>query len=144
MRHLYPLLKSPPDEENGAASRWRATKKNLPLLKGTSLYRLTLKPKAVREAHWHANADELGFVAEGELLITFYANGNHFEQFTATKGDSFFIPSGALHLIENRGAAEAELLLQFSHEEPEDFALSSTFALFSDKVLVLCVKSFWI
>lgn len=135
MSHLFSLISQKPDEKNEAGSRIRATKSNFPKLESQSLYRLTLAPKAIREAHWHANADELGFVVKGTLLITFYANGNELQQFKVEEGDAFLIPSGALHLIENRAASEAELILQFSNSEPEDFALSKTFTTFSNSVL---------
>jgi oxalate decarboxylase len=47
----------------------------------------------------------------------------------------FFIPSGALHYIANVGKEKAEILLQFSHENPEDFSLSSSVGMFSNAVL---------
>jgi oxalate decarboxylase len=100
-----------------------------------SFYKLTLHPQAVREPHWHANADELGYCLKGRLLISIYGNKNTKETFLITDGDAFFIPSGALHSIENIGQETAEAILQFSHEEPEDFGLSSVFGVFSNAVL---------
>lgn len=38
-----------------------ATVKELPILKGLSMRRLVLAPSGVREPHWHANANELGY-----------------------------------------------------------------------------------
>jgi oxalate decarboxylase len=44
----------------------------------------------------------------------------------------FFIPSGALHHIENldnsNGVSVAEFILAFSHESPKDFDLSNAFS----------------
>lgn len=124
-----------PQDVSEGGFRIRATKSNFPALQGMSLYKLVLHPRAVREPHWHANADELGYCLKGKVLVSIYATGNERHTFLIEKGESFFIPSGALHNVENVGEETAELVLQFSHEEPEEFGLSTTFGMFSDSVL---------
>jgi oxalate decarboxylase len=69
------------------------------------------------------------------LLVSIYGHKNTKETFVIKQGDAFFIPSGALHSIENIGKETAEVIFQFSHEEPEDFDLSSTLGVFSNAVL---------
>lgn len=115
--------------------RLRATKSSFPALQGMSFYKLVVQPRGVREPHWHANADELGYCLKGSLLVTFYANDNLRERFLVSEGEAFFIPSGSFHSIENVGDGAAEVILQFSHEEPEDFDLSFVFGAFSNSVL---------
>lgn len=134
MHHFRFSQQSPQDKSEGGY-RIKATKSNFPALQQMSLYKVVLHPRAVREPHWHANADELGYCLTGEILISFYANGNEKETFLISKGETFLIPSGALHSLENVGSETAELILQFSHEEPEDFGLSAVFGMFSDAVL---------
>lgn len=134
MHHLQ-FSKQPPQDRSEGGYRIKATKSNFPVLKGMSLYKLILLPKALREPHWHANADELGYCISGKVLVSFYANGNHREKFLISEGETFFIPSGTLHSLENIGDDNVELVLQFSHEEPEDFGLSTAFGMFSDSVL---------
>lgn len=135
MQHLLSLHKSGPQESFKGGYRLKATKSTFPVLQGMSFYKLVLHPNGMREPHWHANADELGYCLKGKLLISFYANGNRKENFIISAGETFFIPSGAFHSIENIGIDSAEIILQFSHDEPEDFDLSSVFATFSDAVL---------
>jgi oxalate decarboxylase len=134
---MYHFRLSQQAPHNTAEGGYRilGTKKNFPALNGMSVYFLSLQPQAVREPHWHANADELGYCIKGNLLISLYANGNDRETFLISQGETFFIPSGSLHTLENVGAEAAELILQFSHDEPEDFGLSSVFGMFSDEVL---------
>lgn len=134
MHHLH-FSQQPPQDQSESGYRIKATKNNFPVLQGMSFYKLVLHPLAFREPHWHANADELGYCLTGKVLISFYANENHREKFIISKGEVFFIPSGSLHSIENVGEETAELILQFSNEEPEDFGLSSAFGMFSDSVL---------
>lgn len=133
--HLLKFSELPPDEKTEGGLRIKANKSNFPILQGMSLYKLVLEPKGIREPHWHANADELGFCLKGEVLINLYATGNAKASFLVQAGEVFLIPSGALHDVENVGNASAELILCFSHEDPEDFHLSSTFGMFSDAVL---------
>ncbi len=133
--HHFQLSKVKPQNVTAGGARIKATKSNFPILQGMSLYRLMLHPKAVREPHWHANADELGYCLQGQVLVSMYGTGNLRETFLVSQGEAYFIPSGALHDIENVGDETSELLLQFSHEEPEDFGISAMFGMFSDAVL---------
>ncbi len=135
MAHHLPLHKMQPQESSKMGYRIKATKSSFPELQGMSFYKLVMHPHAVREPHWHANADELGYCLRGSLLVSFYGNRNLRESFTVSEGDAFFIPSGSFHAIENIGEVDAEVLLQFSHEEPEDFDLSFVFGSFSKAVL---------
>lgn len=135
MKHHLSFHKLKPQDRSEGGYRTRATKSNFPALENMSFYKLVLHKKAVREPHWHANADELGYCLKGKLLVSIYGNENTKDTFVIKEGNSFFIPSGALHSLENIGKETAEAILQFSNEEPEDFALSSVFGKFSNAVL---------
>ena len=132
---VFHLDRLKPHNATDGGKRVKATRENFPKLRGMSLYRLTLYPKGVREPHWHANADELGYCLKGQVLVSFFGHGNIQESFVVKTGEAFLIPSGYIHCIENIGKETCELLLEFSHEQPEDFALSSAFGMFSDAVL---------
>lgn len=135
MEHHLSLHKVQPQDISKMGYRIRATKKNFPALQGMSFYKLVMHPHAAREPHWHANADELGYCLKGSLLVSFYGNHNLKETFVVSEGEAFFIPSGAFHSLENIGESDVEVILQFSHEEPEDFDLSFVFGAFSNAVL---------
>ena len=135
MEHHFPLHKMQPQDMSEMGYLLRVTKSIFPALQGMSFYKLVMQPHAVREPHWHANADELGYCLKGALLVSFYGNNNLKEIFVVEEGEAFFIPSGAFHSIENIGKDVAEVILQFSHEEPEDFELASVFRKFSNAVL---------
>ncbi len=106
-----------------------------PILRGLSIKRLRLEADAMREAHWHANADELAYVCEGEVHVRVVGNGDQVSSFIVGAGQMFHIPSGALHLIENRGSVRAELIIAFSDAHPQDFSLQAAFGAMSDAVL---------
>lgn len=108
---------------------------DLPVMKGLSIKRLTLAPGAIRAPHWHANCVELGYCLAGEALVTILGTGDFHSVFTIGAGQMFHIPSGALHCIETIGAVQAELVIAFRHERPEDFSLQGTFGAMSNASL---------
>jgi oxalate decarboxylase len=133
--HLFHLSDQKPHNQSPGGFRIKAYSENFPILKGMSLYKLLLEPSSAREPHWHPNADEFGYCLEGEVLVSFYHTNNLKQTFLVQAGDAFFIPSGAFHCIMNVGKKSAELLLQFSHENAEEFNLPSTMGIFSNAVL---------
>ncbi len=133
--HLLHLKDIKPQNQTEGGYRLEVSKKNFPLLQGVSFYKLVLHKNGIREPHWHANADELGYCLKGKVLVTVYGNNNQRESFVVEQGKAFFIPSGFLHGIENIGEDTAEFVLLFSNEQTEDFGLSSTFGMFTDAVL---------
>ncbi|MBA8878322.1 cupin domain-containing protein [Phyllobacterium myrsinacearum] len=134
-KHVISLSGQVADFENAAGSITSIDKNRLPLLRRMSVRRLLLAPNATREPHWHANANELGYCLRGSALITIVQNHGQQNMFVVGKGEMFFFPSGTIHSIHNTGDSEAEFILTFSHELPEDFGLSGSFDVMSDAVL---------
>jgi len=135
MSHKLSLGEIPPQVSNSFGTKIAATKSIFPILKGLSLYRLTIHEGCFREPHWHANADELGYCLRGEALVTIFASGNVHAQFTISAGEMFFVPSGALHTIQNTGTGDVEMVITFSHEQVEDFGLSGFVGCLSEAVM---------
>jgi oxalate decarboxylase len=133
--HVFNINTETPHDKTLAGERTKVYSGNFPILKGMSLYRLKLCLGGIREPHWHPNADELGYCLHGQVLVTFYHTGDCKQTFLVQTGEVFFIPSGALHYIQNVGKDNAELILQFSHENPEEFGLSLSMGMFSNAVL---------
>ena len=133
-RHVRSLLSAPAVHESDLGSIRRLTAEEFPLLSRMSIKRLVLNPGAIREPHWHANADELTYCLSGSLLVTVFDNADEFSSFTISAGQMFHIDSGALHHVENVGDTTAELIVVFSHERPEDFSLRGAFGAMTDAV----------
>lgn len=107
----------------------------LPILRNLSIKKLVLAPGAIREPHWHANANEMTYCLRGELLVSILDTNSSFSSFTLSPGEMFYVESGSLHHIENVGNDEAECIVTFRHEKPEDFSLQAAFGSMSDTVL---------
>jgi oxalate decarboxylase len=134
-KHTTSLLNAKPFYDTELGSLRRVTADDLPLLKNLSIKRLVLAPGAIREPHWHANANELSYCFSGKLLVSVLDNGNVFSSFTIESGEMFHIESGSLYHIENIGDEEAVFIIAFRHERPEDFSMYASFGAMSDAVL---------
>lgn len=133
--HVASLLRGDTvhDDDNGTITRLTADE--FAILSRLSIKRLVLRPGAIREPHWHANADELAYCLSGTVLVSVLDNGSSFSSFTVEAGQMLHVTSGSLHHLENLGEADAEFIIAFSNERPEDFALSSAFGAMTDAVL---------
>jgi oxalate decarboxylase len=134
-RHVRSLLGGQVQHSSALGSITRLTADSFPILRGLSIKRLVLQPGSIREPHWHANADEIGYCLAGSALVSILDNGSVFSSFTISAGQMFTIASGALHHIENIGDEVVEIVVVFSHERPEDFSLHAAFGSMTDAVL---------
>lgn len=134
-RHVASLTAAKPLFESALGSVRQVSAEQLPIMRRLSVKRLVLAPGAIREPHWHANANELTYCLAGNLLVSILDNGSSFSSFTLGTGEMFHVASGSLHHIENVGAGEAELIVAFRHERPEDFSMHAAFGAMSDAVL---------
>ncbi|MER8972373.1 MULTISPECIES: cupin domain-containing protein [unclassified Mesorhizobium] len=134
-QHVASLARQTPRFESPEGSVSHVDSSDLPVLRRLSIRRLLLGVHGVREPHWHANAHELGYCLHGEALVTIAGSHAQRESFILAAGEMFFIPSGAMHSIENIGEHAVEFILAFSHEKPEDFGMKAAFGVMSDAVL---------
>ncbi len=134
-RHVRSLWMAPTVHDDALGSIRRLNADDVPLLERMSIKRMLLAPGSIREPHWHANANELGYVLAGSVLVTIVGNADAVSTLRVRAGEMFHIDSGALHAIENVGDDSAELVIVFSHERPQDFSLHAAFGAMSDAVL---------
>ena len=133
--HVFSVRNLKPQDDLPGGSRAAVDASIFPILRGLSLYRVVLWPLGFREPHWHPNANELTYCVRGEALVTVFSNGSLHDTFAIAAGEMFFVPSGYLHHIENTGNSEAEFIIAFSHQQPEDFGISAAVGCMSNSVL---------
>jgi oxalate decarboxylase len=135
-KHVFHLAKCEPFFESEHGSIQRVTADQLPILKGMSLKKLTLRGRAIREPHWHTNTPELTYCLAGSAMVEIIDSHAHFSRFTVKAGQMFHVESGSLHQIENLSdTEEAVFLVCFRHEKPEDFSLGASFGAMTPAVL---------
>jgi oxalate decarboxylase len=133
--HVRSLAAAAVQHESALGSIRRLDKESFPILERISIKRLVLEPGAIREPHWHADADELTYCVAGEVLVSVLDSADAFAAFTIGAGEMFHVESGSLHHIENLGGTAAELIVVFSDPAPQDFSLHGSFGAMSDAVL---------
>lgn len=76
--------------------------------------RMILTPGRSGEAHRHPNADEVIYLAKGQVEVRVGA-----ETFSLAATDALAIPGGLSHQIHNSGKEDAELIISYSTGDRE-------------------------
>lgn len=85
----------------------------------------TIKPGAVREMHWHPNADEWQYWIKGEGQMTVFDAGPRSRTADFKAGDIGYVKKSQGHLIENTGQTDLQFVAVFKVPEYQEIALSS-------------------
>ena len=97
---------------------------NFPISKTVAAAHLDIQPGAMREMHWHPNADEWSFFIRGRARVTIFAAKGDARTFDYTAGDVGIVPKNMGHFIENLSDDEPlEVLEIFRASKFEDFSL---------------------
>jgi len=109
--HKYRLLAQAPHRVYAGGREWRVDSTRFPISKTITGVILDLDPGALRELHWHPNADEWQYIVDGQVSVTLFGSGGRFRIETLEKGDVGYIPQGYGHSIENVGDKPARILI---------------------------------
>lgn len=122
-------LKSPkPHREFAGGKEWTIDSSKFPIARTIAGVIFELEPGALRELHWHPNADEWQYVLSGKFRVTLFASNGRYREEVLEKGDVGYIPQGFGHSIENIGETRGEILLGLNAERYEVIDLTSWLA----------------
>ncbi|UCA60229.1 cupin domain-containing protein [Chryseobacterium rhizoplanae] len=126
--HRYPLHSQQPRIIPGGGLQRLVTRKEFPISTTMAGSVLELQPGALREMHWHPNADEWQYFISGQAeMSVFLAEGvSVTEQFNA--GDVGYVPMGAGHYIKNTGDTVCKVLIGFNSGTYESIDVSEWLA----------------
>ncbi|PVH99394.1 Bicupin, oxalate decarboxylase/oxidase [Periconia macrospinosa] len=97
---------------------------NFPISKTIAAAHLDIAPGALREMHWHPNADEWSFVIRGRARVTIFGGKGNARTFDYQAGDVGIVPRNMGHFIENLSDDEPlEMLELFRADKFQDFSL---------------------
>jgi oxalate decarboxylase len=108
--HKYRLLAQTPHGVYAGGREWRVDSSRFPISKTITGVILDLEPGALRELHWHPNADEWQYIIAGRVSVTLFGSRGRFRIETLEKGDVGYIPQGYGHSIENVGDEPVRIL----------------------------------
>ena len=112
--HKFRMLSEAPHGVFKGGREWRIDSTRFPISTTMTGVILDLEPGALRELHWHPNADEWQYVIEGDLSVTMFGSHGRFRIEQLHHGDVAFIPQGYGHSIENSGSKPSRMLIGFN------------------------------
>jgi len=118
----HKMLAQEPKKTSGGQVRITDSK-NFPISKTVAAAHLDMEPGALREMHWHPNADEWSFFIRGRARVTVFAAEGTARTFDYMPGDVGIVPRNMGHFIENIGDEPLEVLEIFRADEFRDFSL---------------------
>ena len=86
--------------------------------------RIEVEPGAMRELHWHPNADEWQYWLEGQGRMTVFASSGKSRTFDYQAGDVGYVPRAMGHYIENTGEETLVFLALFRSDHYADISLA--------------------
>ena len=90
---------------------------------------MEIEPGAMRELHWHPDADEWQYYLEGEARMTVFDATNKARTFNYSAGDVGFVPRTLGHYIENTGSTTVRVINVFNTAKYKDISLNNWMAL---------------
>jgi oxalate decarboxylase len=128
LTHKYRLLEDEPKINNRGGKLWLVDSTKFPVSKTVTGAVLELEPGAMRELHWHPNADEWQYVLEGSCSVTLFGAKGRYRIETLNQGDVGYMPQGYGHSIENIGKGKCRVLIGFNAGTYEDIDLTEWIA----------------
>ncbi|CAI7592339.1 unnamed protein product [Penicillium glandicola] len=117
------MLAQEPVETSGGRVRITDST-NFPISKTVAAAHLEIAPGALREMHWHPNADEWTYFKKGRARVTIFAAEGNARTFNYMAGDVGIVPRNMGHFIENLSDDEPlEVLEIFRADRFRDFSL---------------------
>lgn len=85
---------------------------------------VTVRPGALRELHWHPNADEWQYYMAGKGRMTVFATGGRARTLDFETGDVGYVQKTLPHYIENTGNTDLKFLEMFKASHFQDLSVS--------------------
>lgn len=125
--HKFSLRQAVPKEFAGGSLRV-VSQKEFPINATLTSALMVLKPGALREMHWHPNADEWQYVMSGTGRVTLFGSHGRVKTMDYNQGKIAFIKQGYGHYIENTGNDDLNVLILFNSPSYQEISLSSWLA----------------
>jgi oxalate decarboxylase len=126
-KHKYRLAQAPVERYEGGWIR-RATQKEFPINGTLTSVLQLLEPGAVRELHWHPNADEWQYILEGQGRITVFGAHGRSRTESYGPGKVVFVQQGFGHYVENIGRTPLKFFALFNSPTFEEISISKWLA----------------
>jgi len=122
---IFRLSRQVPTYQNSGGKIQLADSSNFPASKTIAAGLVTLEPGAMRELHWHPNADEWQYWLKGTGRMTVFNTGPHANTTDFNAGDVGVVKRNLGHYIENTGDDQLVFLETFKSDHYEEVSLAN-------------------
>jgi oxalate decarboxylase len=120
----FPMHAMPPTIKNRSGEIRIIDSGNFPVSTTIAAAHVIVKPGAMRELHWHQNADEWQYYVQGQGRMTVFFNSGKARTADFIQGDVGYISRTFGHYIENTGTEDLIFLKMFKSNRFQDLSLS--------------------
>jgi oxalate decarboxylase len=106
----YRLMQQKPHFSSPAGEVRIVDKSNFPIASTIAAAHVIVRPGAMREMHWHPNADEWQYYIAGDARMGVFAASENVNTKDFHAGDVGYVPKSMGHYIENTGATDLVFL----------------------------------
>jgi oxalate decarboxylase len=128
LTHRYALMAQQPHARYAGGVERRVSAKEFPISKTMTGVILDLDAGALRELHWHPNANEWLYLIKGKIRMGLFGSHGRYRIEDFNQGDAGYIPQGFGHYIDNIGDGPARILVTFDKGDYEEISLSAWLA----------------
>ena len=89
---------------------------------------MRIQPGAMRELHWHPNADEWQYYLGGRARMSVFGSNGRVRTEELSAGDVGYVPQGYGHYIENTGNDDLEVLVALNSGIYRSISITAWFA----------------
>ena len=123
LTHRFRLGQQTPEVTSGG-SFYVVDQRKFPISSTMSGAVLKMKPGAMRQLHWHPNADEWQYYISGHARMTVFESQGRKITREFGPGDVGYVPMGCGHYIETIGDDDCEMLAAFNTGNYQEISLS--------------------
>jgi oxalate decarboxylase len=125
IQYTFRMSTMPPTKQTPGGEVRIVDSHNFPASKNVAAAMVTIKPRGLRELHWHPNASEWQFYMAGKGRMTVFTPVDSARTMDFRANDVGFVPAVAGHYIENTGDTDLVFLEMFKAHEYVDISLNN-------------------
>jgi oxalate decarboxylase len=120
----FRLGSAAPTKETKGGQLWVADSSNFRVSTTVAAALVTLRPGALREMHWHPNADEWQYYIKGKARMGVFNTGPNVVTMDFNAGDIGYVKRNYGHYVQNVGDTDMQFLAVFRAPHYEQISLS--------------------
>lgn len=121
----FRMMNMQPQKSNRGGEVRIVDSTKFPVSKNIAMAHVTVKPGAMRELHWHPNANEWQYYIAGKGRMSVFFNKSSARTLDFNPGDVGYVPQTLGHYIENTGDADLVFLEMFKTSHYQDISLNN-------------------